>query len=90
VSGSCGDGLARPVWSAGDDGGGDAAAVDVDHGAVDERRLVAGEIDGRVGDRVGRAAAAGRRVLRWWLKEPGDEEHGKKIVERFDVFYLDI
>ena len=53
---------ARTPRSGGDHGHADAAAVDVDHGAVHERGLVAGEVDRRVRDRVGRADRARGRA----------------------------
>jgi hypothetical protein len=46
----------RLGWS--NDGDAHAAAVDVQHGAVHERRLVAGQVDGGVCDVVGRAGFA--------------------------------
>lgn len=44
----------------GDHGDAGSPAVDIDHGAVDEQSLIAGQVDRSVGDSVGGSAPSGR------------------------------
>ena len=49
--------------STGNDGNGDAAAININHGAVHEARLVASQVDRGVSDLIGRTAASGGRIV---------------------------